>query len=396
MAIFFDYHGLRSLRTLRAALSVAARSPGYAAKQAGLMAKRNANLLLSPHTGGKSATINRVFLVLSWACDSRCRMCALWSDSGFVRRMDGQTIKGTMGIEDYERLLDELRPHDPQIVLFGGEPLLAAHWREVAERAKARGYRVTLSTDGSKLAPQAEDVCRTLDHFQVSLDGVDARTHDAIRRYPGLFDKALAGMAAVDEWKRRLGARAPLMDIAFMITPENFRQLCLLPDFIASLGLDIHTLSIQHLEYTTEERCAEHGRLLSGSPHVGYWRGLVREPPLLDVEDLVRQLAALRRAPARGFRHVAFNPEMDDDQVRRHYAGVPFRAVERCSLPWLEANVLPSGDVWVCPDYYAGNVKETPFAEIWNGARARAIRRFLNQGKRFAVCNNCMGQYLYG
>jgi hypothetical protein len=63
----------------------------------------------------------------------------------------------------------------------------------------------------------------------------------------------------------------------------------------------------------------------------------------------------------------------------------------RCALPWLSGNILPNGDLSFCtdyPDYVWGNIGEGPLLEQWNGEKARAFRRYL-QERLLPVCNRC-------
>lgn len=394
MALFFDYHGLKSLRTLKKGLSTSLKSPGYAFRQASLLVKRNANWLISGYSS-RSFALSRIFFVLTWACDSRCAMCALWSKTGFCHEMDKDALMGNLSLQDYKRVLKQAKPYAPQIVLFGGEPLLSPKWKEVAKLAKELGFRVSLSTDGSRLLQEAEAIVNWVDHFQVSLDAATPQLHDRIRHYRGLYDKLVEGIRRVQEIKKEKRKVHPLIDVGVMVLPENLSQLDQIVDTVESWGVDIDTLNIQHLEYITPQAWEKQKAHLMRFPHVNYWQGVVRKAPVLDTRLLLEKMALLKAKKRRNISHLAFNPEMNEVEVIRHYSGKPFHPGRRCSLPWLEAHILPSGDVWVCPDYYAGNVKENSLQAIWNGERAKAIRAFLNAGKRFPACNNCMGNYLY-
>lgn len=393
MGLFFDYHGLRKLRLLKKGLKTALTSPPTALRQLSHTLSANANLAFSRHLE-KSFALTRIFLVLSFACDSRCTMCALWSDTGFSRKMSKAELLGELTLSDYERLLKEVQPWGAQIVLFGGEPLLSPKWQPIAQKATELGLRVTFSTDGSKLFEQAEEVVALSEHFQVSLDAATPRLHNQIRRYSNLYEKLVAGVQRVEALKKKKRSPLPLIDVGTMILPENLHELDQIVDRVESWKVSIDTLSFQHLEYITPERLKAQDLFLN-RPHVNYWQGVVRTPPLLDADLLLEKIEKLQKKKRGHIAHIAFNPEMTEKEMQLHYAGASFQTRRRCSVPWLEAHILPSGDVWVCPDYYAGNITQSSFSNIWNSARSRAIRAFLNSGKRFPACNNCMGNYLY-
>jgi cytosylglucuronate decarboxylase len=66
-------------------------------------------------------------------------------------------------------------------------------------------------------------------------------THDEIRRTPGLFDRAVAGLRAA----RRAGIRLRVNTVA---GPNNFRELPTLQELLTSLGVESWELSSLKLE----------------------------------------------------------------------------------------------------------------------------------------------------
>lgn len=70
-----------------------------------------------------------------------------------------------------------------------------------------------------------------------------------------------------------------------------------------------------------------------------------------------------------------------------------------CLVPFLKAEVVPSGDVYACcpgfTDRSFGNLCETPFKEIWHGEVARELRRKILAGD-FSSCNldKCSAKFL--
>ena len=59
-----------------------------------------------------------------------------------------------------------------------------------------------------------------------------------------------------------------------------------------------------------------------------------------------------------------------------------------CDAPWTQANVFPNGDVWVCPDYVLGSLNDASFADLWDGEKARALRRRVCRSI-FPACRGC-------
>jgi len=135
------------------------------------------------------------YIYLSDNCNMRCRHC--WIEPRF-----------TNGKPDPGRVvdLDALRAAVCEgktlglstAKLTGGEPMLHPHFLEVADMLSAEGLGLTVETNGTLMT--AEAACHLkektkLTFVSVSLDGADARTHDAFRGITGAFDGALRGLS---------------------------------------------------------------------------------------------------------------------------------------------------------------------------------------------------------
>ena len=68
-----------------------------------------------------------------------------------------------------------------------------------------------------------------------------------------------------------------------------------------------------------------------------------------------------------------------------------------CPVAWYFAQVEPDGEVVFCgdfPDYFLGNVRDRPFAEIWTGEKAQISRKLAREP--LPICARCCGNYVYG
>jgi radical SAM protein with 4Fe4S-binding SPASM domain len=94
--------------------------------------------------------------------------------------------------------------------------------------------------------------------------------------------------------------------------------------------------------------------------------------------------------------HYKFFPPTDDANMEaffRDHANTLGNT--RCTAPWVSAEILPNGDVANCrdyPDVVAGNIKDTPFLELWNKGRLVEFRKLLIEaGGALPVCSRCHG-----
>ena len=126
---------------------------------------------------------------------------------------------------------------NPILVLSGGEPLFRNDIFHLAKHATDRGLRVALATNGTMVT---KDVARDITEagvrrVSISLDGADARTHDAFRGIPGAFDASVQGL-------RNLRTLGMSVQINMTIAKHNAHQLPQVLDLAKELGADaLHT-----------------------------------------------------------------------------------------------------------------------------------------------------------
>ena len=98
-------------------------------------------------------------------------------------------------------VIDDLAAFQVPVILFsGGEPFARPDIRTLAEHAKAKGLRVTFSTNGTLIDEACADWIRDLgvSYVGISIDGTES-IHDEFRRCPGAYRQSLAAIANVGE-----------------------------------------------------------------------------------------------------------------------------------------------------------------------------------------------------
>ena len=155
---------------------------------------------------------------LTRSCNLRCRHCYTTSAD--------RPFPGELSHEQALGVLEDLHAFGiPALILSGGEPLSRFDFFELAERARALGFRhLALSTNGTLItAENAERIAGLgFDYVGISLDGIGA-TNDWFRGLDGAFDAALGGV-------RALLARGVKVGLRFTITEDNAEQLPALLD----------------------------------------------------------------------------------------------------------------------------------------------------------------------
>ncbi len=283
-------------------------------------------------------------------CNLTCKHCyATSADIDFA---------GELSTPEIHRVMDELHAFGVRVlILSGGEPLMHPDIFAIASRAKAMGFYVGLSSNGTLVTPQniARLVELDLDYVGVSLDGL-REIHDRFRRRAGAFDESLAGIRLCVKEGLKVGMR-------FTLTADNAADLPGLLALMRREGVDKFYLS--HLNY------AGRGNRNRMSDAAG---DMTRTALDLLIRQCLEDIAADRRTE-----FVTGNNDADGvylyHWVRRNMPDSAPR-LRRMLQAWGGnssgvniANIDNLGKVhpdtmwW---DYTLGNVRERPFGEIWN------------------------------
>lgn len=167
-------------------------------------------------------------------CNLTCKHCySISADSDFP---------GELNTEQVFKVMDDLKAFRvPVLILSGGEPLLRPDIFDIARRAKAMGFYVGLSSNGTLIDENNIDAIDDIgfDYVGVSLDGIGA-THDKFRRLEGAFDASMRGIRLCQDRGIKVGVR-------YTMTEDNAHDLPALLKLVEDEGIDKFYFS--HLNY---------------------------------------------------------------------------------------------------------------------------------------------------
>ncbi|MCG6967796.1 MAG: heme d1 biosynthesis radical SAM protein NirJ [Chromatiaceae bacterium] len=167
-------------------------------------------------------------------CNLTCKHCyATSADKDFP---------GELSTSQVYQVMDDLKGYGvPVLILSGGEPLMRPDIFDISRRAKAMGFYVGLSSNGTLITRDniAQIAGVGYDYVGVSLDGM-RDTHDLFRRRVGAFDESLRGIRLCRDVGIKVGLR-------FTLTRDNARDLPALLQLLDDEDLDKFYLS--HLNY---------------------------------------------------------------------------------------------------------------------------------------------------
>ena len=162
------------------------------------------------------------------SCNLACVHCRASSQRG--------PYAGELTTDQCVKLLDDIAAFStPVIILTGGEPLLRADIYEIASYGNKKGLRMVLATNGTLVTEEIAGKMMEagIQRVSISIDGMDAQSHDAFRNVPGAFAGALAGIEAM----KKAGLE---FQINTTITKANHHQLEGIMDLAIRLGAAAH------------------------------------------------------------------------------------------------------------------------------------------------------------
>jgi Fe-coproporphyrin III synthase len=282
-------------------------------------------------------------------CNLTCKHCyATAADRDFPGELDTQQVY---------QVMENLKHFGvPVLILSGGEPLMRTDIFDISHRAKAMGFYVGLSSNGTLIDKHNIEQIKAVgyNYVGVSIDGL-RETHDQFRRKKGSFDAALNGIRLSREAGIKVGLR-------FTLTQDNQQDLPGLLQLMEDEQVDKFYLS--HLNY------AGRGNKSRGDDLHHQMTRAAMELLIKTCWDDVQQ----------GRRREFVTGNNDADGVflllwARQHLPQYAEKIEQMLLRWGGnssgvniANIDNTGQVH--PDtmwweYSIGNVKQRPFSEIW-------------------------------
>lgn len=282
-------------------------------------------------------------------CNLTCKHCySISADIDFP---------GELSTAEVFTVMDDLRQFGvPVLILSGGEPLLRPDIFAISKRAKALGFYVGLSSNGTLITADNIDRIAAIgyDYVGISIDGIRS-THDRFRRRAGAFDESLRGIRLCREHGIKVGLR-------FTLTQDNASELPDLLQLMRDQAIDKFYLS--HLNYSgrgNHNRRADVAHKISRDAMT-----LLFEACLQDLQQDQRREYVSGNNDADGvyFLHWAsarFPDRIDDLRQRLQQWGGNASGVNIANIDNV-GNVHPDTFWW---NYTLGNVKQRPFSEIW-------------------------------
>ena len=284
-------------------------------------------------------------MIMSWNTTNNCNMfCA------HCYRESGEKAQGELDTTQAKKLISEVANAGFKIMIFsGGEPMTREDIYELIAYAKEMGLRPVLGSNGSLITPEAAQKLKAagLAGAGISLDSLDKDKHDKLRRLDGAWEMAVAGMKNCINAGIRTQIHTTVMD-------WNAEEIEDIMDFAVEIGASAH-----HIFFLVP---------------TGRGEEIVDQALKRDEyeEILVRIMKKAQTVP------IEVKPTCAPQFMRvAKQLGMDLRFSKGCLAGISYCIISPKGDVQPCAymKMEIGNVKDTPFDEIWQNNETFKILR---------------------
>lgn len=332
----------------------------------------------------------QVILGVNNFCNLRCVMCDVGTgdrQTNFGANLMGSATR-SMSIELFRHIVREVSGYCPDAHLGFAftEPLAWAPIGEALAIARSEGLQSSVTTNGLLLARHAEALahgrCR---HLAVSIDGPEP-VHDAIRRHPGSYARAVAGIEAV---AAKTGA--PEIAVYCTITEGNIGAL---RPFLQEMSrLPLARVGLLHNNFITPEQADHHNEVHDRALHATASNVFQTDPRRIDLERLADELGEIEQT-AYPFPVVIQPHRTRLTELQRYYLrpeamiGRACHDVSRMLMIDADGEAIPVHGR--CFRFPIGNIREQSLASLWNHPQLAGLRRTLRQaGGLLPACSRC-------
>jgi len=295
------------------------------------------------------------------ACNAKCMHCL--ASSAHNQR--------DLTTHEWEKIIDEIAQINVfSVLLTGGEPLLRKDLEQLVKKCASKGIITGVSTNGYLLSESRIESLSSagVAGFAISLDGIDAETHDTFRGVKGLYHKVMDAITI-------LVGRKIECSVLISINKMNITQIIDMVQFLDNMGVS----QIPLLRFKLLGRAQENSWL---------------EP---DAQDYIRLLKEVSKVEKELSNALILYPDLPMKFFEKSIGVDVYEQlrkegkVEVCGAGIISCTLGPSGDIKPCDvsgDVSLGNIKEAPLKDIWDNSEVFKKLRTLGK-KNQKPCNAC-------
>ena len=305
-------------------------------------------------------------IVLLTECISKCKMCEMWKSHPQYNGIF--TESWIRFIASLEGILEGPK----ELVFSGGEPLLKKDIFELIRCATDRGFKTLMPSNGLLIDEEmAKRIAASgLKEIFISLDSIDAKTHDFLRGIEGAHDKVMRAFSNLRKFCP--GLRVGIISV---ISGVNYKEIIELAKWVKHADF----LSGVYFQAVAKPFFAPLNDEWYKDPAYKFlWPENVAQ-----VHSVLDALIALKKE---GYPIHNFPLQLE---VFKTYFFDPSKRARKatCYSGDYVINVNPQGDISLCCFMKPiGNIKNDDIKELWNSTAALKAREAMHHCQ--LNCNN--------
>ncbi len=316
---------------------------------------------------GSTPSLNTLYFYLTEGCNLACRHCWL------APKLDPTASKTpVLPVATFEAAIREAKPLGLSgVKLTGGEPLMHPQISDILKIIQREKLGLSIETNGMLCTPQiTEQIANSPNRgVSVSVDGIDAATHEYVRNIQGSYERTLEGI-------RNLVASGVAPQIIMSVMRCNADQIEAMVRWAEKIGAD----SVKFNIIQPTERGL---KINEGSEG-------------LEIEDYIELGRYVENALSTRVKIPLYFDYPMAFRSLHHLAGK--RGMSSCGIRGI-LGVLASGHYALCgvgqhtPDLVFGTIGEDSLETVWaENATLVSLRTDLS-GRLKGICSYCIMKY---
>lgn len=300
-------------------------------------------------------------------CILKCKMCYKWKEDIFIKTQTGMPT-----LKDWKKCVCSLRNivrDSFQINFGGGEPFLKEGILELVSFCKSKGFQTNIATNGylidELMAKKITD--SGLDSVIISLDSLNANTHDYLRGVKGVYCGVMDAIERLDKFCSEL-----YKGICCVIYEKNLDDIFKLVEWVDS---DNRLNSIYFMAAMQPNNTVVDSEWYKKEEFSFLWPKDPRR-----ICSIIDELIRFKKDGSK-----IINQESQLEAFKLYYR-YPERFVKntKCNMD-SALHISSCGDIFLCYHWdLLGNIQRDDLAEVWYSEKAKQVRQDI------AVCKkNC-------
>jgi radical SAM protein with 4Fe4S-binding SPASM domain len=320
---------------------------------------------------------------ITYACNLRCKHCYASA---------GKKLENELTTDEAKNVIDILSKASVPVISFsGGEPLVRPDIYELTSYASKKGIYVALATNGTLISKDTAQHMRDagIEFTQISLDGSNAKTHDAFRGISGAFEQTIQGIKnAVEE--------GFFVNIATTANRLNYQEIPKIIDLCNQLHVQWFMLynfvptgrgmQIFDMDLTAHQR----EELLAF-----LWKKLIDDTCNVNILSTAPQFARVALQHEKDTKEKIVPTHFSNPQLSNNLFNLA-EFIGGCGCGRFYCAIRPNGNIEPCVFFplTVGNILHDDFQTLWK--HNSCFQDLRNRNQLQDACSDCTYRYFCG